>query len=184
MRTALLGSLCCLLVACQSVTERHSDFVLDAPALASVRSIYIEDLGHDEGADLVEETDSVREKISTGLAESGRFSVVQDPQQADAVLTGLVGVEPWYHGMEGYYGMEGDLDDHELGVGKLRLVDSKTKRPIWTHKYETGLLKPNQSVAERVADQVVDKLMHDVRQAENGSTQNPRNSPAAVHPQP
>lgn len=161
MRTLSAASLCCLLLGCQGLQEGPSEPLGNIQSLTAVQSIYIEDLGHDEGAELVEETGSVRERISTGLVKSGRFSVVQDPQQADAILTGLVGIERWYHGLEGYYGMEGDLDDHELGIGNVRLVDSRTKQPIWTHKYQPGLLTPTQSVAERVADQVVDKLLHD-----------------------
>ena len=160
MRTASIVSLCCLLAACQGFKDQHPEFLLNAHALASVRSIYIEDLGHEEDDDLIEQTGSVREKISTGLAQSKRFSVVQDLQQADAVLTSLVVVERWYHGMEG------DMDDHELGIGNVRLLDSRTKQPIWMHKYEPGLLRPTQSVAERVADQVVDKLLHDIARAD------------------
>ena len=161
MRTMLGMVLCCVLAACQGMKERQIQSPIDPQALGAVQSIYIEDLGHDDGADLIEEIRALRDLIHSGLAKSGRFSIVQDPQQADAVLTGLVGVEPWYHGMEGYYGMEGDLDDHEVGVGKLRLVDSKTKRTIWIHDYESGFLKPDQSVAERVANQVVERLVHD-----------------------
>lgn len=174
MRTLSVASLCCLLLGCQVLQERPPDPPGNIQALTAVQSIYIEDLGHEEGAELVEETRSVREIISTELVKSGRFSVVQDLQQADAILTGLVGVERWYHGLEGYYGMEGDLDDHELGVGNVRLVDSKTKQPIWTHKYQPGLLSPTQSVAERVADQVVEKLLHDASQTERGQPNPPQ----------
>jgi len=161
MRTMLVMVLCCVLAACQSMKERQTQSPIDTHALKAVQSIYVEDLGHDEGANLIEEISTVRELIRSGLGKSGRFSIVEDPQQADAVLTGLVGVEPWYHGMEGYYGMEGDLDDHEVGVGKLRLIDSKTKRTIWAHEYESGFLNPDQSVAERVANQVVEHLVKD-----------------------
>ena len=161
MRTIASVALCCMLVACQRVHNVPATTLLDTQALSGIHSIYIEDLGHEEGANLVEETKSVRDYISNGIATSGRFLVVQDPLQADAVLTGLVGVERWYHGMEVYYGMEGDLDDHELGIGKVRLLDPKTKRLIWTHEYQPGLLSPTQSVAERVAGQVVDRLLND-----------------------
>lgn len=184
MRTISIVSLCCVLVACQSFKEQHPESLLNAHTLASVRSIYIEDLGHEEDADLIEKTGSVREKISTGLAQSKRFSVVQDLQQADSILTGLVGVERWYHGMEGYYGMEGDLDDHELGIGKVRLLDSKTKQPIWMHKYEPGLLSPTQSVTERVADQIVDKLLHDAARADSKEIQQQPSSPPLATPTP
>lgn len=161
MRAMLLMVLCCGLAACQGLQERQPTPSVDAQVLGTVQSIYLEDLGNGDDANLIEEISSVRELIRSGLAKSGRFSIVQDPQQADAVLTGLVGVEPWYHGMEGYYGMEGDLDDHEVGVGKLRLLDSKTKQTIWTHEYEGGFLNPDQSVAERVANQIVERLVKD-----------------------
>lgn len=174
MRTVSIASLCCLLLGCQSFKEGQSEQPENVPALISVRSIYIEDLRHDEGAELVEETGSVRERISTGLAKSGRFFVVQDAQQADAILTGLVGVERWYHGLEGYYGMEGDLDDHELGIGNVRLVDSRTKQPIWAHKYQPGFLSPTQSVVDRVAEQVVEKLLHDASHTDRGQPNLPK----------
>lgn len=167
MRATFLTVLCCVLVACQSVKGHQTKPLIDASVLGAVQSIYIEDLGHDDGANLIEETSSIRELIRSGLAKSGRFSIVQDPQQADAVLTGLVGVEPWYHGMEGYYGMEGDLDDHEVGVGKLQLIDSKTKQTIWTHNYESGFLNPDQTVGERVANQVVEKLLQDASRTDS-----------------
>jgi len=166
MRYTSILFLCCWLAACQSLQAHPPHSTLDGPALASVRSIYLDDFGREEGADLLEKSGVVRDHISKGLANSGRFSVVQDLEQADAILTGLAGVELWYHGMEGYYGMEGDMDNHELGVGTLRLLDAKTKQPIWTHEYETGLLSPKQSVAERVADQVVNTLVQDTLRAD------------------
>jgi hypothetical protein len=153
--------LCGLLAACQSTPGVPPPVVHDLTRLASVKSIYIEDLGREKDADLIEGSDIVKEEISAGLTKSGRFSAAGSPQQADAVLTGLAGFEKWYHGMEGFYGLEGDLDTHYLGVGHFRLVDSKTTETIWTHEYKTGFLNPRQSVAERVAHQVVDKLVHD-----------------------
>jgi hypothetical protein len=161
MRTATILTLACLLTACQSMTNTTPESVQDRARLASVKSIYIEDLGKGEGANLIEHSDLVREKIVTDLSQSGRFSIVQSPEQADAILTGLAGIEQWYHGMEGFYGLEGDLDTHHLGVGRLRLVDPGTKQPIWTHEYKGGLLKLHQSVAERVAEQVTEQLLHD-----------------------
>ena len=166
MRYTSILTLCCWLTACQSLQNHPPHSTLDGPALVSVRSIYLDRLGHDEDADLIEKSELVRNHISTGLANSGRFSVVQDPEQADVVLTGIAGVELWYHGMESYHGMEGDMDSHELGIGKLRLLDAKTKQPIWTHEYETGFLSPKQSVAQRVADQVVKKLIQDTLRAD------------------
>lgn len=68
--------------------------------------------------------------------------------------------------MEGFYGLEGDLDTHYLGVGHFRLVESKTNQTIWTHEYERGFLKPTQSITSRVAEQVVGKLLRDTARAD------------------
>lgn len=160
-RLVSMAALCSLLLGCQAFNSSHPEPVRDSQAISSVHSIYIAELREDDTSNLIERSDVVREAIQEGLARSGRFVIVQNLSEADAVLAGLAGVERWYHGMEGYYGMEGDLDTHELGIGRLRLEDAKTKKVIWTHEYETGFLSPKQTVAERVATQVIDKLMHD-----------------------
>ena len=167
IRVIAILTLCSLLAACQSTPGVPTQAVQDLPRLASVKSIYIEDLGNEPDADLIEGSSIVRDEIKEGLARSGRFSVVQSPQEADAVLSGLAGFEKWYHGMEGFYGLEGDLDTHFLGVGHFRLVESKTKQTIWTHEYERGFLKPTQSITSRVAEQMVDKLLHDTARADS-----------------
>lgn len=167
MRAIFSVTVCALLAACHSSPGVVPPAVNDLSRLALVKSIYIEDLGHEEGAPLIEGSSIVKEEISAGLAKSNRFSIVESPQQADAILAGLAGFEKWYHGMEGFYGLEGDLDTHYLGVGHFRLVDSKTKQMIWTHEYEKGFLNPKQSVTERVAEQVVDKLLRDTARADS-----------------
>ena len=169
IRLACIVTLCGLLVGCQSTPGVPPPAVQDLSRLASVKSIYIEDLGHEKDADLIEGSDIVREEIIVGLAKSGRFSIVDSPQQADAILAGLAGFEKWYHGMEGFYGLEGDLDTHYVGVGHFRLLESKTKQPIWTHEYERGFFKLHQTVTNRVAEQTVGKLLHDAGRA--GSSQ-------------
>jgi hypothetical protein len=174
IRTVSILALCCLFVGCQGVSPQP---VQDLPRLASVKYIYIDDLGKEEGADLIEGSAAVREEISKGLARSGRFSVVQSAQEADAILSGLAGFEKWYHGMEGFYGLEGDLDTHYLGVGRFRLVESKTKQTIWTHEYERGFFKPHQTVTSRVAQQTIDKLLQDATRAENTRIEKQRGSP-------
>lgn len=45
------------------------DVVRDLPALASVRTIYIDDLTHDENLHLVEGSDLVKEKIRQTLTK-------------------------------------------------------------------------------------------------------------------
>ncbi len=170
MKTVTILIVSCLLAACQSFAPASPESVVDRTRLASVKSIYIDDLGREEGASLIEGSAEVREMIRAGLAKSGRFSIVQSPQEADAILSGLAGIEKWYHGMEGFYGLEGDLDTHHLGLGRLRLVDSGTKQPIWTHEYKRGLLKLHQGVAERVGEQVVERLLQDVSQVDSRKT--------------
>jgi TolB-like protein len=167
IRVVTILTLCNLLAACQSAPGEPPQAVQDLSRLTSVKSIYIENLGKEKDADLIEGSSLVRKEIGTELARSGRFSVVESPQEADAVLTGLAGFEKWYHGMEGFYGLEGDLDTHYLGVGHFRLVESKTKQTIWTHQYERGFLKPTQSITSRVAAQVVDRLLHDVARVDS-----------------
>jgi TolB-like protein len=167
IRAISIFMLCGLLASCQSTPGVVPPVVHDLNRLASVKSIYIEDLGKEKDADLIEGSGIVREEIRTRLAQSGRFSVVQSPQEADAILEGLAGFEKWYHGMEGFYGLEGDLDTHYLGVGHFRLLDSRSKQIIWTHEYQRGLFKLHQTVTSRVAEQTVDKLLRDATRADS-----------------
>lgn len=70
-------------------------------------------------------------------------------------------------GMEGFYGLEGDLNTHLLEVGRLRLIETRTKQVIWTDTYKAGFLKSHQRVASRVADQVTERLLFDAILAGN-----------------
>lgn len=160
LRPITIMAFCCLLLGCHRTFGIPTDLVQDLPALASVRSVYIEDLTHGEDPHLVEGSDEVREKIIKRLVKSGRFSVAESPEQADAALTGVAGFQRWYFGMEAFYGLEGSLNTQYSGIGMLRLLDSKTKQPIWTHEYETGFFRPTQSVVDRVADQFADTLLN------------------------
>lgn len=165
LRAITLLALCCLLLGCHRTFGVPRDLVQDLPALASVRSVFIEDLTHGEDPHLVEGSDLVKEKIRARLVRSGRFSIVDLPEQADATLSGVAGFQRWYFGMESFYGLEGSLNTQYVGIGMVRLLDSKTKQPIWTHEYETGLFHPTQPVVDRVADQVADKLLGDAARA-------------------
>jgi S1-C subfamily serine protease len=55
--------------------------------LSDIKTIAFSSFGNSVSADLV------REKISNRLVKSGRLTFVEDPQQADAVLTGVLGVD-------------------------------------------------------------------------------------------
>jgi hypothetical protein len=165
LRAITVLALCCLLPGCHRTFGVPRDLVQDLPALASVRSIYIADLTHGEDPYLVEGSDQVRKRIRARLVQSGRFSIVDIPEQADATLTGVAGFQRWYFGMESFYGLEGSLNTQYAGIGMVRLLDSRTKQPIWTHEYETGFFHPTQPVVDRVADQVADKLLRDAERA-------------------
>ena len=155
--TVLTGILlCCSLVGCAS-RDRTSlaPEIEEYPALAKIKRIYIANLGNEEGSGLV------REKIRLRLAKSARMSVVENPDQADAILTGVAGVD------RRYQGSSGDLQTRYTGFGVLRLVDVKTSETIWAFEYKRGWVGPNTSVSSRVADQTVDKLLKDTANADN-----------------
>jgi hypothetical protein len=136
------------------------------PRLSAVKKIYIDSLGNEEGSDLV------REKIRKLLAESGRLSVVERAERADAVLTGVAGVERSYSSSIGTDSRTGAVSGsggtNFKGVGILRLVDVKEEEPIWFFEYQRGL--SFSSASSRVANQVVDKLMSDVLIADKNSS--------------
>ena len=116
----------------------------DGNKFTHIHKIYIADLGREEGADLV------REKIRVRLMKSGRFSVVERPESADAVLTGVAGVVRSY---------DDDGSTSFAGMGVLRLVDLKTDETIWVFEYKRGF--GFGSASNRVADKGVEKLLKD-----------------------
>jgi hypothetical protein len=184
MRGLSILTLCCLLVACHRTFGVPTEIVRDFDALALIKTIYIDDLSHGEDPNLVEGSDLVKEKIAAKLSQSGRFTIVTAPEKADAALTGVAGFQRWYFGMESFYGLEGSLNTQYAGIGMVRLLHSKTEQPIWTHEYEAGLFHPTQSVADRVADQIVEKLLHDAIHADTNRVNTPPSSPTPVHPIP
>jgi len=136
-------------------------FSQQKPALVNVKKIYISELGREEGADLV------REKIRVELMKSGRFTVVEKPDGADAILTGVAGVEARHfsnvsgNATTGVYGSGGTS---YAGVGVLRLVDPKTEVTIWLFEYKRGFSFG--SASSRVARKTVEKLLEDMQAAE------------------
>jgi len=57
--------------------------------ISDLKTIAVGNLGDSIAASLV------REKLSNRLVKSGRITVVEDPQRAEAVLTGVVGATPY-----------------------------------------------------------------------------------------
>jgi hypothetical protein len=100
VRLTSVATGCCLLMGCHVLPGSHPEPVRNLSALTSIHSIYVTELRENDSSNLIEGSIRVRETIQAELARSERFTVVQDPAQADAVLGGLAGVERWYHGME------------------------------------------------------------------------------------
>lgn len=73
IRVVSIVTLCSFLAACQSTPGVSQRPVLELPRLALVKTIYIENLGKERDADLIEGSNLVREEISTELARSGVF---------------------------------------------------------------------------------------------------------------
>ncbi len=159
--TVTIVTLCCSLIGCvyfpqlrTSTSTSTPEPVEEFPALVNIKKIFITDLGNQEYAGVV------REKIRLRLMKSIRFSVVEVPENADAILTGVAGVESSIHGSKG------DINTRIAGIGILRLIDVKTKESIWTFEYERGFMLGG-SVSSRVADQTVDKLLEDTTRADS-----------------
>jgi len=135
-------------------------FGQDVSRLLNVKKIYIGDLGREEGSDLV------REKIRVRLMKTDRFVVVEKPELADAVLTGVAGVERQYTSSvstDSNGKVSGEGTTTFAGLGVLRLVDVKTSEAIWLFEYKRGF--GFKGASSRVADQTVGKLLKDVKAA-------------------
>jgi hypothetical protein len=128
-----------------------------AAKLANIQKIYIDELGKQEGSDVV------RERIQQRLLKDGHFMVVEKPELADAVLTGELGTKrvqsgPAYGDANGLLSSGGTSSQPH---GVLRLVATQTDETVWTFEYKPRFLAIRGSASGRIADQVVDKLIKD-----------------------
>jgi hypothetical protein len=141
-------------------------FCQDVSNLGSVKRIYIGDLGREEGSDLV------REKIRLALMKSDRFRVVEKPESADAILTGVAGVVRRHDSTITTDRRTGDVSGGGgtsfTGIGVLRLVDVKSDETIWVFEYKRGFSLG--SASSRVANKAVEKLLKDAKTADQKST--------------
>jgi len=124
--------------------------------LASIKTIYLGDFGTVDGADLV------REKIRLRLSQEPRFEVVENLKIADAIMTGVAGVEKNYSQNNGSGGT------NYAGLGVLRIVDVKKQKTIWNFEYQRSI-SFGVSVSSKVAIQVVDQLISDAEKADSFS---------------
>lgn len=133
-----------------------------ASKLANIKRIYIGELGREEGSDLV------REKLRVALMKSARFSVVERPEVADAVLTGVAGVERRYGSSISTNPATGTTSGGGgtsfAGLAVLRLVEIRSEETIWFFEYKRGFSLG--SASSRVARKTVEKLLKDAKTAD------------------
>jgi hypothetical protein len=160
----------------------------DIPTLKTIKKIYIAELGKQPESDLI------REKIRMRLAKSKRFIVVDKPEEADAMLTGVAGLEvtdallvggwgsvswgrspyydpiygpvygPGYGGRTTSIGVYSGNDKVQSGSGVFRLIESKSQDNIWD--YEVKASSSSSSATSAVADKAVKQLLKDARKAD------------------
>jgi hypothetical protein len=94
----------------------------------------------------------VKEKLRVRLMNSGRFTVVETSEKADAVLLGSAGVDKTVDRKGTDY----------TGTGLLRLVERVSERTIWAHEYERSYCFSCFSISSKVADQMADALLASV----------------------
>lgn len=123
--------------------------------LSEVKNIFVSELGRTDDADIV------REKIKLRLTKSGYFTVVNRPEDADAILTGTVVISQQ---------IDGDFDDIDTknkGVAVFYLRNAETDETIWTYEFKPNFFnvaiftdKATRGY-NQVANRTVDKLLKD-----------------------
>lgn len=132
LRGALIILAVCLSVAAQ-----------DHARLKEIKTIYVDQLGSEEGADLV------REKIKLRLLKSKRFTLVEDRDAADAILSGAAGLPRRWNGVP-------------VPVAVLRLIDPRTKETLWIYEHKSAAITIRSTP---MPDKVIDKLEKDAKTA-------------------
>jgi hypothetical protein len=120
--------------------------------LRDVKSIHVASLGTAPGASLI------REKIVRKLTAARVFSLVDSPQDADAVLTGVGEIVT----VPGLSPPGAPADSSSRAALTLRLV-SKQKRVLWTAEIYPRFLarSASSSLADRVARDLLRALQKD-----------------------
>ena len=138
--------------------------------IKDVKNIYLAPFGNDVSADLI------REKIRSRLVASNYFVLVEKPDQADAVFTGVADFEKVENGtLSGVSnkrggGIWGETNTDFNAIGVFRLVHPETKATLWIYDYKpkwyrvsTGANKANEEY-NRIAKRVVEKMIKDVNE--------------------
>ena len=138
-----------------------SAFAEDSPQrLSDVKKIFVGSFGNAEGADLI------REKIIVRLVKSGKLTIVESPEDADASLTGVAetskGVR--YSASSGPYGGTAAGGTTYNASLVVRLV-GKSRQILWGDEATPRFLG-SRSVSSNVADKMVKEL---IKAIEKGS---------------
>lgn len=143
-----------LVVFSLAVLVNASDSSIN-PQIRDVKRIYVSELGTTDSASII------REKIKLRLIESGKFTVVDRKEDADAVLTGTVVMEKHVDGDLH------DIDTEEKGVAIFYLRRADSNEVIWTYEYKPkffniAILTDKATRGyNQLANRTVEKLMKD-----------------------
>jgi hypothetical protein len=139
----LLMLACCALLIAQTSVQRLRD----------VKKVYVGSFGDAFAADVI------RNKLISHLVKSGRVEVVENPDQADAILTGASQVtdaaatESNTHGGRTYHATAG-----------VRLLNRDSKI-LWADDTTNGIFA--RSVTSSIADKIAKKLLKAIAEDAN-----------------
>jgi hypothetical protein len=144
--------------------ETGSTQISRAKNLGSVHRIYVDSFGATDGANVI------REKVINRIFKSGLLSIVTDPNQADAIMTGIAEIsqEVTYAAQvnDGQGSASGGTTYDATLVVKLI---SKDGIILWVDEAKPGSRIPihnpfaNQSVSSSVAEKIVKSLLKAIK---------------------
>ncbi len=129
-----------------------------ANTLSEVRKIFVDSFGTSEGADLI------KEKLINRLVKSGRVTVVENRDAADAVLSGIGEISKGvrYSANSGQYGGAASGGTSYDATLVVRLL-GKDKQILWVDEAKPGFMPG--SVSSSVADKVSKNLLKAIEKA-------------------
>jgi len=119
--------------------------------LRDVHRIFVDSFGQGDGADLV------RSKVISRLTKSGRFQVVQAPEQADAILTAVSQISATQHSFSSstpQYASASSGTRYHATAG-VQLI-AKDKQILWADDVSSSVL--SRSATSGLAEKIVNDL--------------------------
>lgn len=125
------------------------------PQLRGIKKIYIAELGTTDSSEII------REKIRIRLTQTGKFTVVDREDKADAIFTGTVVMD---HRLDrGSH----DFNTNNKGVAVFYLRRVTNDEVIWSYEYKPKLFDVSifsddtVHAYNQVADRTIERLMKD-----------------------